>query len=94
MLLRGINMFDRITYISDDQWERLRWVVNQKNPGFFENVIPPEAEVLERELIVTNIDEVSVFRAFFTQLMFDAEHLQIMRKTPDVLFRLQRVVME
>ena len=44
-----ISKTGSITHISADQWERLRWVVNQKNPGFFENVIAPEAKVLECE---------------------------------------------
>ena len=37
------------TILSDDQWGRLQWEVNQKNPGFFTNAVAPDASTLEEE---------------------------------------------
>lgn len=45
----SISKTNSFTYLKDDQWERLKWVVNQFNPEFFQNVIPPDAEVLHVE---------------------------------------------
>lgn len=44
-----LNSFGSITYLKDEQFERLKWVVNQKNPGFFLNVTPPEVADIEDE---------------------------------------------
>ena len=44
-----INPWSSITYLKTDQWERLKWVINQKNPGFFQNVIAPDVEILNQE---------------------------------------------
>ena len=44
-----ISSWSSITYISEDQWEHLKWLVNQKNNGFFDNVVAPSAETLEQE---------------------------------------------
>lgn len=44
-----INPWGSVTYLKTDQWERLKWVVNQKNSGFFQNVITPNFEDLEQE---------------------------------------------
>jgi len=38
-----------VTNLNNDQWERLRWLVNQTNPGMFQNVTAPDVEVLNRE---------------------------------------------
>lgn len=38
-----------ITKLQDDQWGRLKWVVNQKNPGFFPDAIPPDVKTLNDE---------------------------------------------
>lgn len=37
------------TTVNDAQWERLKWLVNQFNPGVFQNVTAPDVEVLNRE---------------------------------------------
>ena len=44
-----ISRTNAITYLNDDQWNRLMWLVNQKNPGFFDRVIPPDVEDLDQE---------------------------------------------
>ena len=44
-----VSSTSSITYLKAEQWERLKWLVNQKNPGFFQNVIAPSAETLEEE---------------------------------------------
>lgn len=38
-----------ITFLNNDQWERIRWLVNQKTPGFFQNVTAPDTDTLEDE---------------------------------------------
>ena len=38
-----------ITYLNGDQWERLQWIANQKNPGLFQNVSSPDVETLKKE---------------------------------------------
>ncbi len=38
-----------ITKIDDEQWERLKWVVNLKNPGMFSNVTAPDIKTIEGE---------------------------------------------
>ena len=38
-----------ITKIDDTQGERLKWQINQKNPGFFLNVVTPELGVVNQE---------------------------------------------
>ena len=45
----SINKFSSVTYIDDEQWERLKWIINEKNPGTFTGVNPPEAAILEKE---------------------------------------------
>lgn len=45
----SISKTNSITYINDEQWERLKWVINQKNPEVFTDVIAPDAEVFEKE---------------------------------------------
>lgn len=45
----SISKTNSITYISDDQWERLKWVINRKNQGLFPNAIPPDKDTLEKE---------------------------------------------
>ena len=45
----SISKTNSITYLNNEQWERLKWIVNQKNPGFFQNVIPPDIKILEEE---------------------------------------------
>lgn len=44
-----ISRTSAITVINEDQWERLKWTVNQKNPQFFDNVTAPDKDVLDRE---------------------------------------------
>lgn len=44
-----ISSLSSITYLKDEQWERLRWLINQKNPGFFQNVTAPDENTLEQE---------------------------------------------
>ncbi len=45
----SISNTSSITYLKSEQWERLKWLVNQKNPGFFQNVVPPSLETLDNE---------------------------------------------
>lgn len=44
-----ISSTSSITYLKDEQWDRIKWLVNQKNPGFFQNVVAPEVKMLEKE---------------------------------------------
>ena len=44
-----ISRTNSITYLKDDQWERLKWLVNKSNPGVFRDVNAPYAETLEQE---------------------------------------------
>lgn len=44
-----ISRTNSITVISDDQWERLKWVVDQQNPGIFPTALPPDAEIIKKE---------------------------------------------
>ena len=44
-----ISRTGSVTVLTDDQWNRLKWVVNLKNPGVFDDVLPPNVEVLEQE---------------------------------------------
>lgn len=37
------------TTINNNQWERLKWLLNQTNPGVFQNVTAPNVEVLNKE---------------------------------------------
>ncbi len=37
------------TVLKDDQWNRLKWVANLKNPGVFKDVLSPEIKALEQE---------------------------------------------
>ena len=37
------------TTINNEQWGRLQWLVNQTNPGMFQNVTAPNVEVLNKE---------------------------------------------
>lgn len=47
----SISRTNSITPLNNNQWERLKWLVNQKNPGFFMNAVAPGAEILEKEFI-------------------------------------------
>jgi len=44
-----ISRTNAITYLNNEQWEHLKWIVNQKNPGFFQNVTAPYTERLNSE---------------------------------------------
>ncbi len=44
-IIRG----NSVTGINDEQWERLKWTINQKNPIFFPNAKAPDIETLNRE---------------------------------------------
>lgn len=44
-----ISRTNSITYLKDEQWERLKWVVNQKNPGLFQDTTPPDIDTLNEE---------------------------------------------
>lgn len=44
-----ISRTNSITYLDNQQWERLKWVVNQNNPKFFDSVVPPYAETVNSE---------------------------------------------
>ena len=44
-----ISRTNSITYLNDDQWERLMWMINQKNPGIFPYAKSPDREILEKE---------------------------------------------
>lgn len=45
----SISKTNAVTYISDDQWERLKWVINQKNRGLFPFAVPQDKDVLKKE---------------------------------------------
>lgn len=45
----SISRTDSITFLTDTQWERLKWVINQKNPSIFPNVLPPDKSILDEE---------------------------------------------
>lgn len=45
----SVSKTNSITYLNNEQWERLKWIVNQKNPDFFNNAIPPDVKILEEE---------------------------------------------
>ncbi|MBR4765263.1 MAG: HNH endonuclease [Clostridia bacterium] len=45
----SINKFGAVTVLKDEQWERLKWLINQSNPGFFPNVNLPDVKSLEQE---------------------------------------------
>lgn len=47
-----ISRTNSVTYLNDAQWERLKWVINQKNPGVFPDCLPPDASVLNEEFEV------------------------------------------
>lgn len=38
-----------VTKLEDDQFERLKWLVNAKNPGFFQSVVAPDYVQLNKE---------------------------------------------
>lgn len=44
-----INSRGSVTSISHDQWERLRLVINQRNPGFFTDTIALDAGAIQAE---------------------------------------------
>lgn len=44
-----ISRRNSITYLNDEQWSRLKWIINQKNPGIFPDAVPPEESILEEE---------------------------------------------
>ena len=45
----SISKTNSVTYISDNQWDRLKWIINQKNPMLFPSAVPPDAETLKKE---------------------------------------------
>ena len=45
----SISRTNSITFLTDEQWERLKWLVNQTNTDFFKNVVAPDIEVLDQE---------------------------------------------
>ena len=45
----SVSKASSITNLKEEQWERLKWVVNQKNPGFFKNAVSPSTEDLQKE---------------------------------------------
>ncbi|MBQ6293237.1 MAG: HNH endonuclease [Lachnospiraceae bacterium] len=47
----AISKRGSITYLKPEQWDRLKWLVNQKNPGTFQNVTPPDAKDLEKDFL-------------------------------------------
>ena len=44
-----ISRTNSITFLNDSQWERLKWIINQKNPGAFPDAFPPDRADLEEE---------------------------------------------
>lgn len=44
-----ITRGNSITYLKDYQWGILKWLANQKNPGFFQNATAPDVSVLNQE---------------------------------------------
>ncbi|MBO4893792.1 MAG: HNH endonuclease [Clostridia bacterium] len=44
-----INRTNSITYLNDNQWEQLKWLIHQKNPVLFKKASIPNADVLNRE---------------------------------------------
>ena len=45
----SISRTGSITVLDDGQWERLKWIANQKNPGIFPNATPPDISVIKKE---------------------------------------------
>ena len=45
----SVSRTNSITSLTDGQWERLKWVINQKNPDTFSNVLPPDKSILDEE---------------------------------------------
>ena len=45
----SISRTNSITYIDDNQWERLKWVINQINPTLFPNAIAPDENTIKQE---------------------------------------------
>lgn len=45
----SVSTTSSITYLKPEQWERIKWLVNQKNPSFFQNIVSPFLETLEHE---------------------------------------------
>lgn len=45
----SVSQTSSVTKIRVEQWERLKWLVNQTNPGTFQNVTAPDVEVLNQE---------------------------------------------
>lgn len=45
----SVSQTSSVTKIRIEQWERLKWLVNQTNPGTFQNVTAPDVEVLNQE---------------------------------------------
>lgn len=45
----NISRTSSITRIDDKQWERLKWVINQRNAGVFPDACAPDAETITRE---------------------------------------------
>ncbi len=45
----AINKFASVTILKDEQWERLKWLINQNNPDLFPNASAPDIKALEQE---------------------------------------------
>ncbi len=45
----SISRTNSFTFINDEQWGRLKWVINQVNPNVFADIIIPDINVLEDE---------------------------------------------
>ena len=45
----SISTMNSITHLKDEQWEHLKWIIHQKNPGIFPSAVSPDAEMLNNE---------------------------------------------
>lgn len=44
-----INLLGSITVLKDEQWDRLKWLINQRNPTLFPGAPAPDVETLDQE---------------------------------------------
>lgn len=44
-----VSRTSSITYLKDEQWNRLKWIIDQKNPDIFPDAVSPEKSILEEE---------------------------------------------
>lgn len=44
-----VSRTSSITYLNDEQWDRLKWIISQKNHDIFPEAVPPEKSILEDE---------------------------------------------